>query len=303
MKTSSSHSTAENTTSTESKNLKIMKQPALGIKISELRKSKGLTQEELVEQCNISVRTIQRIEAGEVTPRSYTIKTILSALDYDLEDIQTRDSQVTKEFKKLFLLDIDDSKEASFLNRQLTISWISGIIYFILGFVEFAFDYARYFDNSMIVSNAIYSILKLTVLASFILFMRGFILSGKIFKNYLLRIIAFILTIMTIIFYSYDIISIYLGEFDTMYIVGAHSVSIGIIGVLFGISVIRLQNALGMLAKTTGIFEIIAYGCMATVLLGILGYFLLTPTIILEIILLFRISEMIKAKQEETHLE
>ncbi|WP_299604325.1 helix-turn-helix transcriptional regulator [uncultured Aquimarina sp.] len=303
MKTSSSHSTAENTTSTESKNLKIMKQPALGIKISELRKSKGLTQEELVEQCNISVRTIQRIEAGEVTPRSYTIKTILSALDYDLEDIQTRDSQVTKEFKKLFLLDIDDSKEASFLNRQLTISWISGIIYFILGFVEFAFDYARYFDNSMIVSNAIYSILKLTVLTSFILFMRGFILSGKIFKNYLLRIIAFILTIMTIIFYSYDIISIYLGEFDTMYIVGAHSVSIGIIGVLFGISVIRLQNALGMLAKTTGIFEIIAYGCMATVLLGILGYFLLTPTIILEIILLYRISEMIKAKQEETHLE
>lgn len=303
MKTSSSHSTAENTTSTESKNLKIMKQPALGIKISELRKSKGLTQEELVEQCNISVRTIQRIEAGEVTPRSYTIKTILSALDYDLEDIQTRDSQVTKEFKKLFLLDIDDSKEASFLNRQLTISWISGIIYFILGFAEFAFDYARYFDNSMIVSNAIYSILKLTVLTSFILFMRGFILSGKIFKNYLLRIIAFILTIMTIIFYSYDIISIYLGEFDTMYIVGAHSVSIGIIGVLFGISVIRLQNALGMLAKTTGIFEIIAYGCMATVLLGVLGYFLLTPTIILEIILLYRISEMIKAKQQETHLE
>lgn len=303
MKTSSSNSTAESTTSKETKNLKIMEQPALGIKISELRKSKGLTQEELVEQCNISVRTIQRIEAGEVTPRSYTIKTILSALDYDLEDIQTRDSQVTKEFKKLFLLDIDDSKEASFLNRQLTISWISGIIYFILGFVEFAFDYARYFDNSMIVSNVIYSILKLTVLASFILFMRGFILSGKIFKNYLLRIIAFILTIMTIIFYSYDIISVYLGEFDTMYIVGAHSVSIGIIGVLFGISVIRLQNALGMLAKTTGIFEIIAYGCMATVLLGVLGYFLLTPTIILEIILLYRISEMLKAKQQETHLE
>ncbi|MBQ0741032.1 helix-turn-helix transcriptional regulator, partial [Aquimarina celericrescens] len=84
---------------------------------SELRKSKGLTQEELVEQCNISVRTIQRIEAGEVTPRSYTIKTILSALDYDLEKIKSEDSLVTKEFKKLLLLDIDDSKEISFLIR------------------------------------------------------------------------------------------------------------------------------------------------------------------------------------------
>ncbi|MBW1298523.1 helix-turn-helix domain-containing protein [Aquimarina litoralis] len=279
-----------------------MEQPALGIKISELRKSKGLTQEELVEQCNISVRTIQRIEAGEVTPRSYTIKTILSALDYDLEDIKTTDSQVTKEFKKLFLLDIDDTKEASFLTRQLTISWISGIVYFILGFGEFALDYARYFDYSMITSNAVYSVIKLTVLASFILFMRGFILSGKIFKNYLLRIIAFILTIMTIIFYSYDIVSLYLGGFDYMYIIGAYGVSIGIIGVLFGIAIIRLKNALGTLAKTTGIFQIIAYGCMATVILGFLGYFLLTPVIILEVILLYRISEMLKAKQKETEL-
>ena len=65
----------------------IMKQPELGRKISELRTAKGLTQEELVEKCNISVRTIQRIEAGEVTPRSYTVKTILAALDYDLSKI------------------------------------------------------------------------------------------------------------------------------------------------------------------------------------------------------------------------
>jgi transcriptional regulator with XRE-family HTH domain len=61
-----------------------MKQPELGRKISELRKAKGLTQEELVEKCNIGVRTIQRIEAGEVTPRIYTVKTIFAALDYDL---------------------------------------------------------------------------------------------------------------------------------------------------------------------------------------------------------------------------
>ncbi|MFO7721231.1 MAG: helix-turn-helix transcriptional regulator [Gillisia sp.] len=33
-----------------------MKQPELGRKISELRKEKGLTQEELVDKCNISVR-------------------------------------------------------------------------------------------------------------------------------------------------------------------------------------------------------------------------------------------------------
>ena len=69
-------------------NIYTMKQPELGEKIAQLRKQKGLTQEELIEKCNVSVRTIQRIEAGEVTPRSYTLKTILSALDYDFSKIQ-----------------------------------------------------------------------------------------------------------------------------------------------------------------------------------------------------------------------
>jgi len=64
-------------------NLHTMKQPELGKRISELRKAKGYTQEELVEKCNLNVRTIQRIETGEVTPRSYTVKSIFTALDYD----------------------------------------------------------------------------------------------------------------------------------------------------------------------------------------------------------------------------
>jgi transcriptional regulator with XRE-family HTH domain len=61
-----------------------MNQPELGRKIAELRKAKGLTQDELVALCNLSVRTLQRIESGEVIPRSYTIKTIFSALDYNM---------------------------------------------------------------------------------------------------------------------------------------------------------------------------------------------------------------------------
>lgn len=63
-----------------------MRQPDLGKKIAELRKAKGLTQEELVEKCNLNVRTLQRIESGEVTPRSYTIKAIFTALDYNVYD-------------------------------------------------------------------------------------------------------------------------------------------------------------------------------------------------------------------------
>ncbi len=73
-----------------------MTQPELGKKIAELRKSKGFTQEELVEKCNLSVRTLQRIESGEVAPRSYTIKLIFTALDYNIHET----GAVTTGFKK-----------------------------------------------------------------------------------------------------------------------------------------------------------------------------------------------------------
>ncbi|WP_430413112.1 helix-turn-helix domain-containing protein [Kordia sp.] len=64
----------------------MIQQPALGKKIAEFRKAKGFTQEELVEKCNINVRTLQRIEAGEVTPRTSTIKLIFEALEIEFEN-------------------------------------------------------------------------------------------------------------------------------------------------------------------------------------------------------------------------
>ena len=60
-----------------------MDQPELGKKILQLRLLRGLTQAELADKSKIGLRTIQRIESGVVTPRSYTIKLIFSVLQYD----------------------------------------------------------------------------------------------------------------------------------------------------------------------------------------------------------------------------
>jgi len=51
--------------------------------IKELRIKKGMTQEELAEKTEVSARTIQRIENGEVDPRAYTLQMIAKALDVD----------------------------------------------------------------------------------------------------------------------------------------------------------------------------------------------------------------------------
>ena len=55
----------------------------LGKKLIEVRNAKGLTQDELAEKCNVTVRTIQRIESGTVKPRAYTIKVISEVLGFD----------------------------------------------------------------------------------------------------------------------------------------------------------------------------------------------------------------------------
>lgn len=276
-----------------------MKQPELGKKILELRQQRGLTQQELVEQCNINVRTIQRIEAGEVTPRSFTIKTILEALDYDFDQLQANESKVESEFKKLMLLSVDDTKEASFLTKQLNIACIAGGIYFLLGFFEFAADWARVFGGvATLFSNPVYIIIKILSLVSFVLFIRGFILSGKIFGNYLIKISAFIIIVISVIFYAYDIASLFYGDDFYVGMMIAHSITGGVVGIIFGVSVLRLQNSLGHLALITGILEIVTYSLFATILFAKLGFVLIVPMTILEIILLYKITTLIKEKQQ-----
>jgi uncharacterized Tic20 family protein/DNA-binding Xre family transcriptional regulator len=66
-----------------------MNQPDLGFKVTELRQSKALTQEQLAEQCEVSARTIQRIESGEVDPRAYTLQCLSEALDFDFTENNT----------------------------------------------------------------------------------------------------------------------------------------------------------------------------------------------------------------------
>jgi transcriptional regulator with XRE-family HTH domain len=69
----------------------------IGKRIKELRVRKGMTQEELAGRTELSTRTIQRIENGEVDPRAYSLQMIAKALDVDyslfVEDKPTEDEE------------------------------------------------------------------------------------------------------------------------------------------------------------------------------------------------------------------
>jgi len=60
-----------------------MRQPDLGLKVADLRQQKGMTQEQLAEKCEVSARTIQRIESGEVDPRAFTLQCLSDTLQFD----------------------------------------------------------------------------------------------------------------------------------------------------------------------------------------------------------------------------
>ncbi len=262
-----------------------MKQPELGRKILELRKQKGFTQEELVEQCNINVRTIQRIEAGEVTPRSFTLKTILNALGENLENLKDADASTTEGIAV---------SDRSLL--FIKIAWICAIIYFLSGFIEYAIDYAKIYENELIVSKGVYIVMKLVVMVSSILTLWGFVVSGTIFKNYLLKIGSFFLIGISLLFYGYDMISVYFEPFDMEYVLVTQSIFYGIGSIIFGFALFRLYKPMGNLAQITGGLEIACGVFFTLVFMAWLGLVFLIPAILLQIILLYKIQEYLKDK-------
>jgi transcriptional regulator with XRE-family HTH domain len=83
---------------------------SLGEKISQLRKSKGISQELLAENAHVSLRTIQRIESGASVPRPYTIKAIAEILQIPVEQLSTlaftQQQPTNEELTKLLLINL-----------------------------------------------------------------------------------------------------------------------------------------------------------------------------------------------------
>ena len=79
----------------------------IGIVIREVRKLKGLTQVELSDETNISVRTIQRIEKDAVEPSLYSLKRLSKILEVDFLKIKNKNSMAY--VKKLLGININEN--------------------------------------------------------------------------------------------------------------------------------------------------------------------------------------------------
>lgn len=78
----------------------------IGQKIKEVRKKKGLSQEELAESAKVNLRTIQRIENNESEPRGKTLNLICNSLQIQTEDLLDYGKQEDKNYLIIFHLSV-----------------------------------------------------------------------------------------------------------------------------------------------------------------------------------------------------
>lgn len=264
-----------------------MKQPELGQKLIELRKEKDLTQEELVEACNVSIRTIQRIEAGDVTPRISTVKIILAALGEDLS--------VFKEATDRLQNNAQLAKSAHWLQM----AWIAGIAYFLVGFIEIGMDAMRYdvvigsfydYTHYSFSNNSFYIFIKVVTFGSLAIFMWGFRHLAILFNNDLLKIAVYLIIVISLIISLLDIFISFIDIDEELMLpmMVVETISLGAVGMVFGFGLVKLQDGMGKLAMAIGVLEIIISFFLITVVLFFFSAIMMVPTIILEIVLLYR---------------
>jgi transcriptional regulator with XRE-family HTH domain len=259
-----------------------MQQPELGRRLTALRKEKNLTQEELVEKSHVSVRTIQRIESGEVLPRMSTVKILLGALGEDYESFLEKPIQI---------MEAPKSSLPSVNRNTLLIAALAGAVYLVAQSILGAMDIAWIInhDGWAMRMNTIYAGLTVVMVISYTLFARGFIALGTIFEHPLLKVVSYVLIIATGLKGIFDVASLSFESADTLWLpYDVIAILFGALSIVLGVSLIRLQDGMGELCRVAGILEIIIGCTLVTVVLFFVTYIVLIPAVVLEILVLYR---------------
>lgn len=280
----------------------MIEQPTLGSKLLDLRLEKGITQLELREKSHVSVRTIQRIESGAVTPRASTVKILLEALEENPNDwfgssnVIVENQLSIKTVKNMLLIQAPELEQ----KNALAPAWISGIIYLLIGIIEIGLNVHIEINGTSIPLMAIAILIKVITIVSFFLFTRGFLSLGILFENQLLKIASYI-AIAAITMINVAEIAIVVTTPDHLEItetMNAFSVvPFGAISIIFGMGLLRLQDGMGRIAKVAGRLEI-AFGiAYMTLIFSFIGLVLLPAVLIVEIVLLSKADQLAKEGQ------
>lgn len=261
-----------------------MQQPELGQRLAALRKEKNLTQEELVEKSHVSVRTIQRIESGEVLPRLSTVKILWEALGEKYEPISKNSTQVME----------TQQKSLPTANRiTLLVAALAGAVYLIAQIILATLDVAWFGSKGQwsFALQATYISLTCIMVGAYVLFMLGFIALGNVFENTLLKSVVWMMMLVTAALGVLDVITLpYTPEEAELFTVpyALAAILCGTLSIIFGVALIRLQDGMGELSRVAGVLEIVMGCFLITVVLFFIAYVIMIPAVVVEILVLYR---------------
>ncbi len=261
-----------------------MQQPELGQRLAALRKEKNLTQEELVEKSHVSVRTIQRIESGEVLPRLSTVKILWEALGEKYEPISKNSTQVME----------TQQKSLPTANRiTLLVAALAGAVYLIAQIILATLDVAWFGNKGQwpFALQATYISLTCIMVGAYALFMLGFIALGNVFENTLLKSVVWMMMLVTAALGVLDVITLpYTPEEAELFAIpyALAAILCGTLSIIFGVALIRLQDGMGELSRVAGVLEIVMGCLLITVVLFFIAYVIMIPAVVVEILVLYR---------------
>ncbi len=267
-----------------------MQQPELGRQLTALRREKNLTQEELVAKSHVSVRTIQRIEAGEVVPRLSTVKILLQALGQDYQTFVQQNPTPMHAYS---------TRPKDQDTTLLLVAIFAGALYLATDIALNALDLAwltRERDWAHWL-NITYMGLTFTMMLAYAFFMSGFIVLSNVFENGLLKIACVLMMFAVFATGVLDITTLYAEDEAALWLpyVSA-SVIYGSLTLVFGIGLIRLQDGMGEVSRVAGMLEIVVGVAFITVLLFFIGYVVTIPAVIVELLVLYKGYEYLSKK-------
>jgi len=210
-----------------------MKQPELGKKINEIRNQKGITQKELADACMMDIRTIQRIESGEVVPRMSSLKLISDILEVELCSYN----------------EIVQSPGNAFISKILLVTLITGVIELINWFL---------FAAIVVPINNMYTLMSLIFIIIYIsggvLYNYGFYELGKYQENKIIQFTSLVSMITVPSFY----ITFFIDQSNHLLFLNKICMIISIInGIIFGIGLLKSKSQFVILYRISGILQIL----------------------------------------------
>lgn len=161
-----------------------MKKQSLKDNLIYQRKLKGFTQDELAEKTTVGVRTIQRIEKGDVQPHLQTIKLLAIGLDVEVDDLLILENPKEESIQRKWMLLIHASP---FFGLIIP---FANVIFPLFTWINKAEDNKIYDTHGRAVIN-FHCTINLLVIISLMLF---FIIPGY---NYFLTAAVFLFGIIT----------------------------------------------------------------------------------------------------------